>query len=1148
MKNSTTRRLLALLLSLMMILALSPTALLTEATTPENPDGSTTGPDDSNDPDDTPGTSGPVTNLVLACDNNNFEGIAPNYKLQLEPNSASSQGVRVVASLEPADSTTNDLRVVWNTSDRSVATVIEDTGSATGRTVYIVGHSPGTATITASVSGITHEIKVTVSGIKLLTTEISMLENESKTIREGTDYELYGRAASDDAKLSASVVNDKRNIYVLAGDKNVMVEAREAGDATVAIQIEAGGNVYRAEIAVNVTANVSVIPWTAGVSASAPLKFSALESLLAAECQTVLGEGLVSITGLTVATSQGIIYQGYKSPDDTGAGAGSSITYYASTASRGPYIRDLTFVPNESFGGEKATITFTGTASNGRTFKGRIEVTLTDAKAEDVTLTTRADVPLKLKAEDFARVCQAQTGGNLSYVIFTLPPATQGVLYRDYKNELDYAARVTAAEQFDRKGLDDITFVPAKGYVGPVTIRYAGYSATGIKYTGEMVIKVTRPLDESIQYQDYGSGVIAFSSGDFDAYSEAMTGYRMSTVSFTLPPANQGTLYYNWLNGWGSAIGGDSPVTYTQLNYVTFVAAEGFDGVVRIPFTGKDWNGTDFSGTVELHIQAPVSQNGDIFYICQPSQSVKLVLSDFANLCQSVTGARLYYVTFQALPDYTQGSLFYNRTSSGTIGTRVTTAAKYFNSAAPYINNLSFWAAADFRSVEIPFTLAAVSGETFTGLLVISTGEGAGGGRAGAVTYATSAQQPVTFNGSKFDAASRQATNSALQYLRFTLPSSTQGTLYYDYKVGITPRALAANTTLYLSGEVSVDQVTFVPASGFSGVVYIPFTGTGINGTSFEGTVEITVRAGSSYGSIVRYSTGGAPVHFQSADLTAASGIGQPTSIRLTGLPSSNQGRVFYQYSGVTKYSALGNTTVSYSVTGDPSVSNLTFIPKAGYEGVVTIPYAATSADGVTSTGAIEVTVTLPAVSEAFDDLGRYSAQTRSAVDYLSSVGVVNGTAHRTYSPGAAILRGDFCLMVSRAFQFDVGGTGRTFNDVPAGSYYAQAIHEMYALGIVNGTGNDRFQPTANISRQDAAVMVRRALDKAGLTLPDGSNDAALANYRDRNQVDNYAKDALASLVRAGIFPASGNRLSPKAAITRADMALLLHRAMTNFS
>lgn len=104
MKNSTTRRLLALLLSLMMILALSPTALLTEATTPENPDGSTTGPDDSNDPDDTPGTSGPVTNLVLACDNNNFEGIAPNYKLQLEPNSASSQGVRVVASLEPADS------------------------------------------------------------------------------------------------------------------------------------------------------------------------------------------------------------------------------------------------------------------------------------------------------------------------------------------------------------------------------------------------------------------------------------------------------------------------------------------------------------------------------------------------------------------------------------------------------------------------------------------------------------------------------------------------------------------------------------------------------------------------------------------------------------------------------------------------------------------------------------------------------------------------------------------------------------------------------------------------------------------------------------------------------------------------------------
>ena len=1025
MKNSIKRRLLSLLLAFMMVLSLAPTALLSG--------NSDTGTETDPPPETTPGGEEEdpeyVKEVRLGSTDPAFQPVTPGkeYEIVLEPNSASNQGARIEVTLDPDTTATRALHVTWAPANSNVLGVSEQNEGHVG-TIYGKTAGKETVTVTAGTNRNQVTIGVTVSGIKpkeKLTAGIEIPENESVTITPSEYFELFGRADSANTEMRVSEVNGKNNIMFLninQTEKSFTIQGTREGTATVRLEFRAGGQTYQTEFPVTVTSNLAEIPWTAGVSTTAPLKFSAMESLLSQKCQEMTGSSLASIIDLSVSTSQGIIYQGYKSPDDTGAGAGSSITYYASSASRGPYIKDLTFVPNASFGGEKATITFTGTAANGRTFKGRIEVTLTDAKTEDVTLTTRSDVPLKLKAEDFTAYCQAQTGASLSYVIFTLPPASQGVLYRDYKSELDYASKVTAAEQYDRKGLADITFVPAQGYVGAVTIHYAGYSTTGSKYDGELIIKVTRSLDENIQYQDYGSGVIAFSSGDFDAYSEAMTGYRMGAVSFTPPPASQGALYYNLVNGRGTPVGESNSFNYNQLNYLSFVAAEGFDGVVRIPFTGKDVYGTEFSGTAELHIQSPLSQNGDIFYTCQPSQSVKLVQTDFANLCQSVTGGRLYYVTFQALPDYTQGSLFYNRTSSGAIGSRVSTAAKYFNSAAPYLNNVSFWAGAGFSRVEIPFTIASVNGDTFTGLLVISSGAGAGNGRSGVVTYTTNAQQPVTFNGSKFDAASRQATNSALQYLRFSLPSSTQGTLYYDYREGASPRALDSSTALYLSGQVSVDKVTFVPASGFSGVCTVPFDGLSINGTVFQGTVEITVRAGTAYGSIVHYSTGGAPVHFQSYDLTAASGIGQPASIRLTGLPSSSQGRLYYQYSGVTKYSALGNTTVSYSVTGDPSIANLTFIPRAGYEGLVSIPYTATAADGVASAGSIDILVTLPTVSESFDDLGGCSAQTKSAVDYLSSVGVVNGTGYRTYSPGASILRGDFCLMVSRAFQFNVGG------------------------------------------------------------------------------------------------------------------------------
>ena len=1140
MKIPTKRRLLPLLLALVMILSLAPTALMNENTPPD-----TSGDQDSGENNPDPLPPGTITDLKLNCDA--WDVGETDYALTLEPNSSANQGVRIEVNWEPNDDTTENLRVVWRSDDPDVAGVTEQEN---GHVAYIYGKTPGETTVTVSAGGITHEILVVVSGIKLLTTEITMLENETKQIRKDVDYVLFGNADSAEAKLTATVVNNKPNIYILTDDTTVMVEGRQAGDATVALSIASAGYTYPAEIHVIVTANVSVIPWTEGVNPSNPLKFSTLERLIAEECRKTVDEELLSIVGLSVPTAQGTIYQGYKSQDDTGAGAGSSITYYVSTAARGPYIKDLTFVPNAAFTGEKATITFTGNAANNRTFKGRIEVTIEDMHT-DVILTARNGEPLDLSAENFAKVCQEQTGSPLSYVIFTLPPASQGVLYRDYNNEMDYGSRVTASERYDRKGLDDITFVPAAGFVGQVTVGYAGYSTTGVRYNGQLVINVTRPLDESIQYQDYGSGEVAFNGGDFDSYCLSMTGQPMRTtgrVSFVPPPASQGALYYRPRTGRGVPVTAEDEYSLTQLSYLVFEAAEGFDGVVRIPFTGTDRDGVPFSGTVELHIQSGAAQNGDIRYTCQPGQSVKLQLNDFVNLCQSMTAGRLYYVTFQSLPDYTQGALFYNRTSSGSIGTRVTTATKYFNSAAPYLNNLSFWATQNFRSVEIPFTVASVNGQTFTGLMVISNGEGAGGGQAANVTYTTSGQQPVTFSGANFDAACRQATNSALNYLRFSLPGSGQGILYYDYRTDRAPTALDPSTTLYLSGNTSIDKVTFVPASGASGVCYIPFSATAINGAAFQGTVEITIRAGAAFGSIVRYSTGGTPVFFQISDLTAASGSGQPAAIRLTGLPDASQGRIYYQYVSPTQYSWLGNTTTVYSVTGDPSAANLVFIPRAGYQGVVTVPYLSTNADGTSSTGSIEITVALPEASVSFDDLEGYSPQTLAAIDYLASQSVVNGTAPRRYEPGASIRRGDFCLMLTRAFRFNVGGAGRGFTDVSADAYYAQAVNEMYALGVVNGVGGGRFQPESTISRQDAAVMVCRALEKAGMTVPGGSAQAALAGYRDRNQVDSYAQEALGSLVRAGLFPVSGDQISPRTAITRADMALLLHRAITNFS
>lgn len=1139
MKSTTARRCLSLLLTLALVFSLAAPARADETTE----DGGT-GTEDTTLKDIT--LTGPVG------DNRLEEGaLDGTYTLKLEApvTNGERDGIQLNAVLEPQSNATQGLHVSWSSDKQDIVQVEE---LENGRKATIIPQAPGDgATITVSAGDdtkrVTKTISVTVSGIQLSDSlakdGITVAENAFETIKLGTDFFLYGDA--EGGTIEVSVMNNKNSVIPrVEADNSITVEGISADEATVVITVTVPGKSYKEEFPVKVTASRSTIEYTTGVSASEPLKFSELEARIKAQCKEITGGELASITGVTVPTAQGTLYLGYKSEADTGAGVAGSQPYYADGAVRGPYIKDITFVPNITFAGEKATIHYTGMNQSGRSFKGEIVVTLKETET-DVSITSDQGKPVELSAALFSKVCQSELGSPLSYVIFTLPPVSQGELYQDYKGEGDYGMKVSSTQKYGQSEINDLTFVPAPGFSGTVRIGYAGYSVSGGKYTGELVITVTQSLDAGIELYDDGRGYITFSTGSFESFCSAATGARMGYVSFTPPSTTQGNLYSYWRGGdnRGTLVTAEDryyPTGTPRVEQVTFVAAEGFHGTVRVPFHGVNINGKEFSGTAELNFQS--SGAGDVSYSCAPGGYVKLVTTDFNSLSMELTGQRLHYVVFNALPDLNQGTLYHNRTSAGSIGARVTTATKYFNSATPYLTNLSFWAKEDFRgSVEVPFTGCAVSGETFSGVMVIDSTSG-GGSR---VSYVTSGRQTVAFDSGDFDAACQAAAGSSLNYLRFTLPSSSQGILYLGYREGEPTRAVSGSDNLYRGGEMSVSNVTFMPAVGFSGVASIPFTAWTIGGSQVSGAVEVTVKAGTGTLTTVQYATYGTPVALRAYDFQAAAAGNQPVSLRFTGLPDESQGKLYYQYVSPVQYSWQADVTTDYSLSGDPSVSNLTFLPKAGYTGVVNIPYTATNADGSTYSGNLRITMERPGASAYFRDLAGAAPQTISAADFLHDLGVVNGMSPSQYGPSLSIRRGDFCLMICRAFQFNAGsGTGRFFTDVPAGAYYADAVNTLSALGIVNGTGNNRFMPSASISRQDAALMIQRTL--AAADMDQGSGSAKDLNaYADGSQVNSYAQGAVAGLLQLGLLPVSGNQLSPRADLTRADMAVLLHRAMT---
>ena len=172
-----------------------------------------------------------------------------------------------------------------------------------------------------------------------------------------------------------------------------------------------------------------------------------------------------------------------------------------------------------------------------------------------------------------------------------------------------------------------------------------------------------------------------------------------------------------------------------------------------------------------------------------------------------------------------------------------------------------------------------------------------------------------------------------------------------------------------------------------------------------------------------------------------------------------------------------------------------------------------------------------------FTDMAGYE-WAAEAVSYLRDKGVVSGVSETEFAPGANIKRGDFILMLVRAFKLE-GGEGECFADVGKDTYYYSAILTAKALGIARGDGVS-FRPESAITRQEAMTLLCRALECAGKTLESGLLDG----FEDAGDVAAWAAESVGALAQAGIITGSGGKIAPVGLMKRAEMAAALCRAV----
>ncbi|MEE1130209.1 MAG: S-layer homology domain-containing protein [Caryophanon sp.] len=177
-----------------------------------------------------------------------------------------------------------------------------------------------------------------------------------------------------------------------------------------------------------------------------------------------------------------------------------------------------------------------------------------------------------------------------------------------------------------------------------------------------------------------------------------------------------------------------------------------------------------------------------------------------------------------------------------------------------------------------------------------------------------------------------------------------------------------------------------------------------------------------------------------------------------------------------------------------------------------------------------------PAVVVPFTDVA--NSYSKEAIDALYAAGITTGTTETTFSPTAPMTRAQFAVMIARAL--DVKATKATpFTDVQ-GKWYADAVGALYEAGIVTGKTETTFEPGATITRQQAAALIVRLMEKQNYTF---TNTAALS-YNDAANISPYAQDAAAKLLAENIMTGDNNNFMPQQPLTRQQMAKILYTAL----
>ena len=504
----------------------------------------------------------------------------------------------------------------------------------------------------------------------------------------------------------------------------------------------------------------------------------------------------------------------------------------------------------------------------------------------DITYTVKPGEEVTFDDEDFVNAYDNAGGsGTMKYVVFEKPSSdysNAGTVYSRYgkrnatsftRSELDDYKFYYGDSDYGDYDLDELSFVADKSFSDSIEIAFTAYGGRGSKENDSVsgTLKITSSKSASsskgdITYTVKAGEEVAFDDDDFEKiYENSSCTGSFKYVEFSRPDSafnNAGTLYSRYGKRNETAFArsslssnkfyyGDSDYGDYDLDELSFVADRTFSGSITLSFTlygGKN-SKCDQSTTGTLVITTGTSAVtsryvGNIRYNTTPNTALQINANDIARLFRKYTsGGSLQYLTLTSVP--ATGSLYYNYYNASKYGaTRTQLTASMAGSmifsyspasASEYdLSELTYIPSGSNYCTALTFTGYSSSGTAVSATILISVTASPVSEVYSVTTKGTS----VNFPANSVYSAVASATGFGLSSIQLLeLPASTAGVLY----VG----SYAADTTSaysYGSDTDSMSQLRFIPNSGFTGSVSIPYVALSSSGTALgAGVVSIGV-------------------------------------------------------------------------------------------------------------------------------------------------------------------------------------------------------------------------------------------------------------------------------------------------------------------